>query len=269
MAQLHCSTAVAYGPDPRQRIDVLIPEQGGQGPLLVLLHAGWWRRGHRQDLLATAVDLAERGQAVALLGYRLLQGSRRGDELVDDVVQGLRAAVEEAQILGAAVPSLVMVGSGAGGLLGLCALPRLAEQAPLTIRGLAMVGTAPGLQPWPDCPAEVAESLAQFAAGPGVVDPIHDGAGDLPPMLLIHGDQDEEVPARLAQTLHGDLVERSGASTLAIIAGAGHRFLEDPASQAGRSACSRIVDWLAKLDLAGTTAGDGPTVGEPAWLQRR
>ena len=243
MAQSTCSYAISYGPDPRQHGDVFIPAVSGEGPLLVLVHGGWWRSGQRQDLLATALELVEHGHAVALLGYRLLQGSRSGGDLIQDLVQALPVLLDEAQILGFAGPrKVVLVGSGAGGLLAQSALSAIEAanyEHPVKLGGIAMVGTAPGLKPWDACPAEIVSALEQFAKD-GVqtaADLIDiDGLAAIPPTLLVHGDKDVEVPVRFAQELHGHLIAHDAASTIAIIAGAGHRFLEDPVSQAGRSA---------------------------------
>lgn len=266
MSHLLCSPALSYGPDPRQACDLFVPQSCDQQPLLVLLHAGWWQRGSRRDLLATALTLAERGYAVASVDYRLLQGSRSGADLIADVVAALPVVHEECQVLGANLSKTVLVGSGAGGLLGLSALPALAT-AGQAISGLAMVGTAPGLTPWEGCPDELREILACFAGNDQVADPLAAGQV-LPPVLLLHGDRDDEVPAVLAKNLHGRLVEGEGSSTLAIISGAGHRFLEDSHTPAGRSACSRLTDWLSKLPHKGQAAGEGPVIGEPAWLTR-
>ena len=270
MAQFQCSSALSYGPDPRQLADVMVPESSGAAPLLVLLHAGWWRRGHRHDLLSTAFELADRGYSVATLGYRLLQGSRSGGDLIADMVQGLRVAIEEAQVLGADCGRrIILVGSGAGGLLALYALQALrsaAQEQSVQVCGVAMVGTAPGFQPWNDCPQEIAEALQQFASGDHLPDPLGAEAAHLPPLLLMHGDHDPEVPVRLAQELHSKVIQGEGASTLAIIAGASHRFLEDPTSQAGRSALNRLQEWIKKLGEGAIATGDDVRVGDPAWL---
>ncbi|TVR43965.1 MAG: hypothetical protein EA402_08295 [Planctomycetota bacterium] len=288
MMSITGSLAASYGPDPRQAFDLLLPVPA-QGPLLILLHGGWWRRGHRQDLLSTAAELAQAGHAVACLGYRLLQGSRTGADLVADVVSGVIACVEEALVSGfgaGEVPEVVLVGSGAGGLLAACAAPVLITRGQesgrraaakvatsaatrLRLRGLAMIGTAPGLEPWQDCPREVVEVLNRFRGESAVAMPFTAEQALPPAVLLVHGDNDDEVPAQLAQGLHARLVQRDVASTLAIIAGAGHRFVEDPHSQAGRSALNRLGDWLRRLGQPSQGPGEEqPVIGEPAWLNR-
>lgn len=270
MTMISASAGISYGPDPRQQLDVCVPSsmQGSDDPLplLVALHAGWWIRGGRSDLLPVSWELCQRGFPVAPVDFRLLQGSRTGADLIADVVSACTLALEEYQVMGG-VEQLVIVGSGAGGLLGMCALPQLQKALPGVVRGVAMVGTAPGLQPWDGCPSEVQAVLEHFR-GTGCDDPLCNPDESIPPILLVHGDQDDEVPCALARKVHAALVERDVSSTLAIIAGAGHRFLEDPSSQAGRSACTRLVDWLGRLPQLRSGSEDGPIVAEPTWLSR-
>ena len=273
MAQSLCSYAASYGADPRQRLDILVPSGGGSGPLLALVHGGWWSSGQRYDLMTTAFELVEQGYAVAVVGYRLLQGSRRGGDLIQDLSQALGAALDEAQVLGFAGPRrVVLVGSGAGGLLAQAALSTIEQaqgESPVKVAGVAMVGTAPGFQAWDGCPDSVAAALQQFSQGSDLgTSALIDlrSLAVIPPALLIHGDNDPEVPARYVQELHGHLIGQDAHSTVAIIAGAGHRFLEDPNSHAGRSALSRLLQWLQKLD---DVSDENDVIqGEPRWLQR-
>lgn len=269
MTMITASAGLSYGPDPRQQLDVLVPTNQGRGdppPLLLALHAGWWVRGSRSDLLPVSWELCQRGMAVAPVDFRLLQGSRTGADLIADVVAAAKVALEEYQVLGGG-DQVVIVGSGAGGLLGMCALSQLQQALPGVLSGVAMVGTAPGLQPWDSCPVEVQGALQHFR-GTGVDDPLQNPDDSLPPVLLLHGDQDDEVPCALARGVHAALVDHDVSSTLAIIAGAGHRFLEDPSSQAGRSACTRLLDWLGRLPQLRSAGADGPVVAEPTWLSR-
>ena len=42
-------SAVAYGPDPRHRLDLYTPEGQGPFPVLLFVYGGSWDSGHRQD----------------------------------------------------------------------------------------------------------------------------------------------------------------------------------------------------------------------------
>lgn len=258
---------VVWGSAPRQALDVFTPSPRADGPLLVLVHGGWWRSGDRRDLRATALHLVAAGHATATVGYRLLAGNgaeaeaRNGNDLVDDLVGGCRRALEEDAVHGGDGRHLVFVGSGAGGLLALTAVFDLAA-AGIAVDGIAVAGTTPSLAPWPGCSEAVATDLGRFAM------PDRDPArvtGDLPPLLLLHGAEDDEVPPAQAAALHGRVLAAGGRSTLAVLAGVGHRFLEQPHSRGGHDACARLLAWLADL-AAGSDSDDGPLVADPAFL---
>lgn len=59
---------LAYGPHPDQVVDLY---GAGAGPLVVLLHGGFWRAAYdRRHLSPCAAELARRGLPVALVEYR-------------------------------------------------------------------------------------------------------------------------------------------------------------------------------------------------------
>src|SRR4051812_4275735 len=67
----------AYGPNPRQRLDVYAPPQstvaGGQGaaPVAVFFYGGSWDSGRRQDYNWVGRALASRGFVAIVADYRL------------------------------------------------------------------------------------------------------------------------------------------------------------------------------------------------------
>ena len=52
--------------------------------------------------------------------------------------------------------------------------------------------------------------------------PLHNVSKDDPPFLIIHGDQDPQVPLEQSQRLHAKLKEAGVASELVVLPGAGH-----------------------------------------------
>ena len=61
------------------------------------------------------------------------------------------------------------------------------------------------------------------------------------PMLVMHGDEDESVPAADAR----QLAEAHGAAELRLFAGAGHRLRHDPRAMAV------LLGWLDRQRLTG------------------
>ena len=63
---------MAYGPDPRQKLDVYVP-QGLKAPAPVLLffYGGGWQAGNRGDYLAFGQAFASAGIVTVVADYRL------------------------------------------------------------------------------------------------------------------------------------------------------------------------------------------------------
>ena len=100
---------LAYGPHPRERIDLFLPEAHPVG-LVVYVHGGYWRAFDRTDWSHLAAGPLGRGWAVAMPGYPLAPEVRIGA-----IGRSVAAAIAQAA---AAVPGpLVLVGHSAGGQL--------------------------------------------------------------------------------------------------------------------------------------------------------
>ncbi len=80
---------VAYGPHPRQTIDLFLPDAADPDrPLVVFIHGGYWRSWQPSLFSHFAAGMNQRGYAVALPGYRLCP-----EVTVAEVVGDIRAAV--------------------------------------------------------------------------------------------------------------------------------------------------------------------------------
>jgi dipeptidyl aminopeptidase/acylaminoacyl peptidase len=76
--------------------------------------------------------------------------------------------------------------------------------------------------------------------------PLHLRPELFPPLLLLHGDNDAEVPARIANRFHLKVVEAGEASALAVLSGLGHQFIEHPQERGGRVALERLLAFLGE-----------------------
>ena len=101
---------LAYGPDPRHRID-LFPAKGARG-LLVFIHGGYWRALDKKLFAWIAPPFVAAGVSVANVNYRLCPQVRIGD-IVDDVVAAANWLFEH----GIARDNVVVSGHSAGGHL--------------------------------------------------------------------------------------------------------------------------------------------------------
>jgi pimeloyl-ACP methyl ester carboxylesterase len=163
------------------------------------------------------------------------------------VKAALGKALDESAIVGGSDSTVVLLGSGSGSLTALTCASQLATDARIRVRGLIACGVTPTLEHWEGCPSAVAKALDQFAAGQRhLLSPMELPAASLPPLLLLHGDSDTDVPAKLAQRLHARAIEADEASALAVLTGVGHRFIDQPFERGAKAALERIVPFLSE-----------------------
>lgn len=107
---------LAYGTDPRQRIDVYRPAIA-RGPVLVMVHGGGWRHGHKA--MPFVVDakvahwVARRGWVLASVGYRLAPDVSPPRQ-AEDVARAIAFVQREARAWGADPGAIVLMGHSAG-----------------------------------------------------------------------------------------------------------------------------------------------------------
>jgi acetyl esterase/lipase len=216
---------LTYGPDPSHLIDVRLPP-GGSGPLVVVLHGGFWRSAYdRTHTGPLAHALAAAGYLVAVPEYR-----RTGQEgggwpgTFTDVAAALDA-----------VPSLlsspppIVVGHSAGGHLALWAASRaearlrgvvsLAGCADLVLCGELGLDDGAASSLMGGSPAELPERYAS-------ADPAQRPVPSCP-VILLHGTSDDRVPIGVSRSY----AARTGAP-LRELPGVGHFALIDPLSAA-------------------------------------
>src|SRR5215472_2931948 len=85
---------LAYGPRPRNRIDIF-RSGASAAPLLVFIHGGYWQRNGKEMFACLAEGPLARGIDVALLGYTLAP-----EATLTEIVAEVRAAVAWLRIEG-------------------------------------------------------------------------------------------------------------------------------------------------------------------------
>ncbi|WGF89221.1 alpha/beta hydrolase [Marinivivus vitaminiproducens] len=105
---------IAYGPSPRQRLDLYLPDgDHGEAPVALLIHGGYWQRLDGRTYAHFARGLVESGLRVAVPSYDLCPSVPVGTI----VTQMQRCALLLWQRFGR---RLVAVGHSAGGHLAAC-----------------------------------------------------------------------------------------------------------------------------------------------------
>jgi acetyl esterase/lipase len=198
----HVERDVAYGPDPRQRLDLYVPDAAPQGaPLLVFFYGGRWSAGSKETYPFVGQAFASRGYLVAVPDYRL-HPQVRYPAFLEDGAAAVRALAER-------------TGAGRGGrplfLAGHSAGAYIAAMLALDERWLGRcpaVDAAVGLAgPYDFLPLEdedVRQVFGPGPAGPSTQPVAHVDPGD-PPMLLATGAGDTTVRPRNTLSLAGKL----------------------------------------------------------------
>ena len=131
------SANVAYGPLPRQRLDIYRPTAVAPAagwPVLVFFYGGSWNRGEKADYKFVGEALASRGVLTLVADYRLYPAVRYPDFLKDSAL-ALGYGLNEARPLGGDANRVFVMGHSAGGYN--------AAMLALDARWLGEIGHAP------------------------------------------------------------------------------------------------------------------------------
>jgi len=207
-------------------------------PVIVWTHGGGWKNGSKENCPLTW--LAAEGYAVVSLNYRLSWAARWPAQL-DDVRTALRWLRTHAATHGLDPTRLATAGSSSGGNLASIvgtAPAATDDPAPIRVRavidffGASDVLTMPVNVPGPTRPDSVlAQSNGAKLLGGIVRDrpalaramsPLHNITPDDPPFLILHGDQDDQVPLVQSERLHTRLRAVGVPSEFHVLVGAGH-----------------------------------------------
>lgn len=165
-------------------------------------------------------------------------GDSPGDFSLQGWVDDLRAAIDH-MIAEAQPTGLWLVGSNTGGSLAMC----VAADDP-RVRGCALLGPRADFDDWAAQPRKFLDHCREVGSVrtprfPSDFDewtrelrrfrPVPAAQRFAPrPLLLLHGDDDESVPASDSR----QLAEAHGAAEMRVIDGAGHRLRHDPRAMA-------------------------------------
>lgn len=194
------AAGIAYGNDPRQRLDVYVPAGGAEGrPVVVFFYGGSWASGSRTGYGFVGRALAARGFVTIVPDYRLVPDHPYPD-FVEDGAAAVRWTQAHAENYGGDPQRIVLAGHSAGAYIAamLAVDERWLGEIRAAVRGLV------GLSgPYDFTPGDSPETERAFGRwpNPAEIAPIeHAGAGD-PPALLLHGADDTVVKPYLSEAL--------------------------------------------------------------------
>ncbi|MFI2236555.1 alpha/beta hydrolase family protein [Streptomyces chrestomyceticus] len=248
LAPVAPDATLAYGRHPDQVIDLY--GQRNAGPVVLLLHGGFWRAAYdRTHLSPLAAELARHGLPVALAEYRRSGAGGGWPHTYEDVVAATAAPARP----------VVAVGHSAGGHLALLLATARADRAGRAdgVNGADGANGADRPGPYPPhrivALAPVADlahahemglsdgAVAEFlGTGPGwadrlaAADPVRRLPGTVP-VTILHGTADPDVPVGLSRR-YVRAAEAAGgpAPQLRELAGTGHYAPVTPGTAAFR-----------------------------------
>ncbi|MDB6038099.1 MAG: nlhH 5 [Verrucomicrobiales bacterium] len=223
--------------------DLYLPDRKSRPPLIVWIHGGAWRGGSKNGI--PLGKLLDDGYAICSVDYRLSTEAKFPTQIHDikAAIRFLRAHGEEWHL---ATAQIVVAGDSAGGHLaalvgvsngvmelegkvGECRNQSSDVQGVISFYGAANLTTIlkqstphglsvriPALDLLLGGQPESLPELARLASPVYHVDQ-HD-----PPLLLLHGDQDEQMPVNQSLELFGAYKKAKASVQLEIVHGAGH-----------------------------------------------
>jgi len=215
--------ALAYGADPRQKLDVYVPHGlTGPAPVLLFFYGGAWSSGSRAEYRAFGQAFASKGIVTVVADYRLYPQVTY-PAFVQDAAGALAYVQAHVAAYGGDPGRIFIAGHSAGAYnaVMLAAEPQFIEAEggkPGWIRGV--VGIA---GPYDFLPLTEARYIDIFhgANNAGAM-PINHVTGPRPPMLLVTGTADSMVDSGNTDRMASKLVNAGGIATVIKYPGIGH-----------------------------------------------
>jgi acetyl esterase/lipase len=187
---------ISYGADPQQVLDVYVPDKASpeSRPLVVFWHGGRWTYGDKADYRFVGAALAELGYVAVLPNYRHYPEVKM-PAFMDDAARAGQWAAAHATEFGAEPNGVYLMGHSAGAhLAALVTLdPRYFAATGQAVPQIAGVIGLSG--PYDFLPLLEPDVQDMFGPPQNYPDsqPINFVRSDAPPMLLVHGLEDDTV----------------------------------------------------------------------------
>lgn len=240
----------AYGPLPRNKLDVWVPASPPDGPLPVVIffYGGGWVSGDRGDYGFAGRAFAAQGFVTIVADYRLVPEVRFPAFLQDGAL-AVKWARDNVARYGGDPGRISLAGHSAGAYqAAMLALDRRYLRAagvdPAIVRAAALLAAPTDFYPW-------TETRGRDALGawpnPRETQPITFARADAPPMLLMHGTSDTVVRPYNSERLATKLTLLGAPATLRLYPGKSHTDLVKSLSPTFRGSTPALADSVAFL----------------------
>ncbi len=214
---------IAFGSDPRQKLDIYTPAGTGKAPVVVFFYGGSWSSGRRQDYAFAARALAAQGFVVVVPDYRLVP-QVKFPAFVEDGAAAVAWARAHIGDHGGDPARIGVAGHSAGAYIALMLAldPQWLAKAGAPGAIKAAVGLAGPYDFLPFVPGGAADLALGGPGDLGVTQPIRFARADAPPVLLLNGAEDTTVLPRNATNLAGALTAKGAVAETRIYPKIGH-----------------------------------------------
>jgi acetyl esterase/lipase len=213
---------LAYGQDPRQRLDVFSPKRADHLPIVVFFYGGSWTSGRKANYAFVGAALASRGFVTVIPDYRLYP-QVRFPAFIDDGAKAVAWVQAHATEFGGDPKRIVLMGHSAGAhTAALLALNddylERAGADPRAIVGLVGLSGPYALVPDTD----ILHAIFASPYGPEDWQPVRFASSHAPPTLLLHGMADKEVYVMHTEKMRDALLSRGAQVETHLYPGRGH-----------------------------------------------
>lgn len=213
---------IAYGGDPRQKLDIYVPDNVKSAPVIVFFYGGSWRMGSKNDYLFLGQAFASKGFITVVADYRLFpQVYFPG--FVEDGAKAFAWTYEHIAKYDGNKNKVFLAGHSAGAFIAmmLTANTSYLTQAGADITSVkGTIGIAGPYDFLPFTDPKVSEIFSKV--GDEDSQPVHFMNGKRPPIFLASGDKDEDVWPRNTYRLTARLKQLNSPVETHIYPDVGH-----------------------------------------------
>ena len=184
---------IAYGNDPRQKLDIYVPEHSHAAPVIVFFYGGSWRMGGKKDYVFLGQAFASKGFVTVVADYRLFpQVYFPG--FVEDGAKAFTWSHQHIAEYNGDTQKIFLAGHSAGAFIAmmLTADTHYLKKVGADISWVkGTIGIAGPYDFLPFTDPKVAEIFSKVSDAQS--QPVNFMDGRRPPIFLASGDKDEDV----------------------------------------------------------------------------
>ena len=218
-------TGIAYGDDPRQRLDIYTPATKAETarPVLIFFHGGAWRDGERDGYGFLGRAFAARGFVTVIADYRKAP-TVRFPAFLQDTASAIAWVHRNAANHNGDADRIFVMGHSAGAHIAMMTALDPQWLAANDLKPDIIKGVIGLAGPYDFLPLTTDSSKIALGQWPDLTEtqPITYARTDAPPLLLLTGDKDTVVKPRNSKVLSERIEALGGQQQLTVYPGVDH-----------------------------------------------